>query len=180
MENLKIVRGNDFYLMVPVRRIVFANDEYGDKVRLEERVELNDCSVLAVCLIDENEHRLPLSFTVTDGDDSELTVKVRGREILCGWYGLEVKGMLGGRHWRSYERKVFKIVENNGKSYVDGDMYAGERSYQVDTMWMLYAAPSYPHLFLDPEKMTLNMVGTIENGETYLDENGKLCLRVSD
>lgn len=179
MEGLRIVRGNDFHLEVPVRKIVFTTDESGDPVRVEQRIELSDCSVIQVSLVDANECKIPLAFAVTEEDDSKLLVKVDAKYQHCGWCGLEVLGTLNGRRWRSYERKVFKIVENNGKSYVDGALYKGERSYQVDTMWVLYANTTYPNLHLDLDHMTLNQVGTVENGETYIDDSGHLCLRVT-
>ena len=37
-EALRIVAGNDFYLVVPLRRIVFGRDEYGDMVKRGERM----------------------------------------------------------------------------------------------------------------------------------------------
>ena len=178
IKDLRIVAGNDFYLKVPVRAIVFKNNEYGERVPHGERVDLDDCSMLGVNLIDECENILPLSFTVTEGDNSQLIVKVKGRRLLCGWYGLEVIYTLDGRNHRSYERKVFKIVEHNAQSYVQGSMYAGEMSYQVDTMWMLYAQESYPLFALDTDTMELVQYGTVENGRMYLDEHGKLCMEV--
>ena len=180
METLRIVRGNDFYLVAPIRRIVFTTDEYGNDVPLQERMYLNECSVLEVHLIGEDERKQPLPFTVSQDDESQLVVKVLGGNLVCGWYGLEVVGTFQGRRFRSYERKVFKAVENNGKSFASGSMYAGESSYQIDTMWMLYACPQYAHLHLDLTNMTLVQEGTVENGEMFLDENGKLCMRVRD
>ncbi len=180
MENLRIVRGNDFYLTVPIRRIFLTTDEYSNDVVLQERMYLNECSVLGVRLIGEDERGQSLPFVVSPDDESQLIVKVLGCNLECGWYGLEVTGTMGGRRFRSYERKVFKTVENNGRSFVSGSMFAGEASYQVETMWTLYSCPSYPHFRLDLTNMTLIQEGTVENGEMYLDENGKLCMRVRD
>ncbi len=180
MENLRIVRGNDFYLMIPVRRIIFTTDEYSNDVPLQERMYLSECSVLEAHLIGEDERPTPLPFTVSQDDDSQLVVKVLGANLSVGWYGIEIVGTFQGRRFRSYERKVFKVVENNAKGYASGSMYAGESSYQIDTMWMLYACPHYPHFRLNVDDMTLVQEGTVENGEMYLDDNGKLCMRVRD
>ena len=181
MESLKIVRGNDFYLMVPVRRIIFTTDEYGDEVKLGERMHLGESSTLNVCLISGDEERgVSLPYVVSEDDDSKLIVKVFGGKLQEGWYGLEVSGTYEGRRFRSFERKVFEVVENNGKSFASGSMYAGETSYQTDTMWMLYACPNYAHLYIDLKTMKLVQRGVVENGELYLDDNGKLCMRVRD
>lgn len=180
LRKLRIVGGNDFYLMVPVRRIVFRSDEYGRRLPVGERMDLPECSVLGVNLIDECERKTKLPFTIKEGDDSELIVKFKGCRLDYGWYGIEVVGTYDGRRFRSYERNVFKIVENNGKSFVCGEQYAGEASYQIDTMWTLYAQESYPFFELDPVSMKLYQHGVVENGEMYLDEDGKLCMMVSD
>lgn len=179
-ETLRVVRGNDFYLMIPLRRIFFTTDEYSQEVKLKERMYLNECSLLSVNLIGDDQEPMALQHVVSEDDESQLVVKVLGGKLTCGWYGIEVEGTYQGRRFRSYERKVFKIVENNGKGYASGSMYAGEDSYQIDTMWVLYACPSYAHLYLNLEDMTLRQVGTVENGTLYLDDNGRLCMHVVD
>lgn len=182
MESLRIVRDNDFYLMAPVRRIVFEKNEYGDEVKVGVRMHLDECSVLSVRLIygDDEQQGISLPYVISKDDESKLIVKVLGGKLQEGWYGLEVKGIYAGRHFRSYERKTFKIVENNGKSYVSGNTYAGEASYQIDTMWVLYSCPDYAHLYIDTSTMNLMQKGTVENGELYLDDAGKLCMRVNN
>ncbi len=181
MKDLKIVRGNDFCLIVPIRRILFGPvNEYGERVPVSTRIDLNDCSILSVNIVNEFEEKQPIAFSVTHGDESSLIVKIKGDRICEGWYGVEVRFTYDGRRSRSYERRVFKIVENNGKSFVDGSMYAGEMSYQVDTMWTLYAHESYPFFELDTRTMELVQHGTVENGNMYIDENGKLCMSVAD
>ena len=180
-EILRIVRGNDFYLMVPVRRVVFTKDEHNEEVKLAERMYLKECSVLSVRMIGcDQENGIDLPFTVSEDDDSKLVVKIFGTKLHEGWYGLEVTGTYQGRRFRSYERKVFKVVENNSKGFATGSMYAGESSYQIDTMWVLYACPNYAHLYIDMKSMKLMQKGVVENGELYLDDNGKLCMRVRD
>lgn len=177
-EALKIVQGNDFYLTIPVRRILFGNDEYGDETIMHERMFLNECSVLSVCLIGDDTERVQLKYTISEDDDSLIIAKVPGDKISCGWYGIEVKGTYMGRRFRSYEKRSFKIVENNAKGYATGKMCSGEGSYQVDTMWMLYACPSYAHLYINLEDMTLRQKGTVEGGKLYLNDNGRLCMSV--
>ena len=132
-KNLSIVRGNDFTLTAPVKQIVFSRDEFGRSIRGEKDVPLAGCFLLSVNLIGEDEEALPLHF---DTDGSNLIIKI-GASLECGWYGIEVKFRKGGMQYRSYEKKVFKIVENNGSSSLSGEMFEGEQSYMIDTMWCL-------------------------------------------
>lgn len=120
-------------MVVPVKNIVFERDTEGRISKSELSVPLSSCSVLNVNIVCECGNAKATTFTV---NGSNLLVKVTG-DIPCGWYGLEVTYKLAGRQYRSFERDVFKIVENNGKSFVSGEQYAGEQSYQVDTMWTL-------------------------------------------
>jgi len=150
MNRLKIVRGNDFSLTIPVRSIVF--DKEGSKViPTANAVPLDDCTLLKVNLVDELGAITPItSYSMPyDGTDGSLIVHISA-DLDCGWYGLEITYTLEGRRYRSYERKVFKIVENNGKSYVSGEQFEGEMSYQIDTMWTLYGYTS-PTFVLDGE-----------------------------
>ena len=134
-KRLRLVRGNDSYLAVPVRNIVFVRDAEGRISKSELSVALSDCSALDVNIVCECGLSKAASFTVSD---SSLIVKVAAEmDLPCGWYGLEVKYKLAGRQYRSFERDMFKIVENNGKGFVSGEQYAGEQSYQVDTMYTL-------------------------------------------
>jgi len=133
MNDLRIVRDNDFYLKVPVRSIIFFRDGTNTVVRGTHPVNLAGCSSISVNLVCSCDSNIPVSFTI---NDSELRVKCAAG-LECGWYGLEVRYEYSGRKYRSYERKVFKIVENNAKSFVSGEQYEGEQSYVVDTMWTL-------------------------------------------
>ena len=207
MEDLRIVRGNDFYLRVPVERVVFKDVQDSqsippDRTKGYEGMPLSYCSILGVNLIgDDLDKPVRLQFTINengapssatehsdteehiiehDPPQSEVVVKVKGN-LECGWYGLEVVGTYDGRDFRSYERKVFKIVENNGKSNVgNGEWYDNEPSYQIDTMYTLYAQASYPLFALDTETMCLYQYGVVENGEMGLDEYGNLIMEVNE
>lgn len=180
MRDLRIVRGNDFPLVAPVRSIVYVRDEYGNVEKSAKDVPLDRCTVLRVSISDVCDDFRAVPFVV---HGSDLVVNIPG-SLECGWYGIEVVYTLDGRNYRSYERKVFKIVENNGKSFVGGDRYieqsdGGEPSYQVETMWTLNAQGGYPMMLaIDPETMTLNQYGVFEDGEMYIDEDGELCMRI--
>ncbi len=176
MDRLKIVRGNDFYLRIPVNRILYSSSEQKDAVPTALSMPLDECTNLRVCLLCECGRSVEIVYELPDSAPGEIVAKVPGM-LKCGWYGMEISGELLGRQFRSYERKVFKIVENNGSSYVSPSVYNGESSYLIDIMWVLYACPNYPLFYIDLSDMTLRQRGTVENGEMYMDADGNLCFR---
>ena len=160
-KRLRLVRGNDSYLAVPVRNIVFVRDSEGRISKSELSVALSDCSVLDVNVVCECGLSKAASYTISG---SCLIVKVAAdMDLPIGWYGLEVKYKLSGRQYRSYERDVFKIVENNGKSFVSGEQYSGEQSYQVDTMYTLMSIIDEDDLLAISERSQVYERGTGEN-----------------
>ena len=180
MESLKIPRGNDFYLMAPVRKIVFSEDGSGRKLKTGVRINMVDFTSLSVRLHESDDVcGMPLHFTISEDDESKLIIKVPGKMLREGWYGIDIIGVFEGRNVRSSENKTFKIVERNSNSSVSGMMYEGDKSYPIDTMWMLYACPRYPHLYIDLETMKLKQKGTVENGRMYM-RDGKLYMHVDD
>lgn len=160
-KRLRLVRGNDSYLAVPVRNIVFVRDSEGRISKSELSVSLSDCSVLDVNVVCECGLSKAASYTISG---SSLIVKVAAdMDLPIGWYGLEVKYKLSGRQYRSYERDMFKIVENNGKSFVSGEQYSGEQSYQVDTMYTLMSIIDEDDLLSISERSQVYERGTGEN-----------------
>ena len=137
-KELKIVRGNDFYLNVPVREISYVKDATGKRVRVTDKIDLDDIMALMVTLVSsDGVFRKTIPFAVSRMDSSTLVVKVCSGILLEGWYGLEIIGINKGNKIRSYERKVFKIVGSNGQGEISPDVYEGEASYQIDTMYCI-------------------------------------------
>jgi len=160
-KRLRLVRGNDIYLEVPVRNIVFVRDSEGRISKSELSVSLSDCSVLDVNIVCECGLSKAASYTISG---SSLIVKIAAdMDLPIGWYGLEVKYKLSGRQYRSYECDVFKIVENNGKSFVSGEQYSDEQSYQVDTMFTLMSIIDEDDLLAISERSQVYERGTGEN-----------------
>ncbi len=172
MEGIRIVRGNDFYLMIPIRKIVFSYDKNGKEIKTGQRVNLCNCKNLSVRLFwCSEECSKPTTFYISEHDESQLIVKVCGKIIPLGWYGIEVTGIYDGSRIRSFERKVFKIVDNNGDSNVSTSIYNGEVSYPVDVMWTLHNAPSESEI----KKQDVKSIGV--NGNMYTpDKNGHVVL----
>lgn len=102
----KIVRGNDFTLRIPVKKIV-----NGEQVSFP----LSDCTDIAVHVVSKYK-RTALPYTIDKESDDVLLADVDGTALSLGTYALEVTGVLEGANWRSYEYEQFAIVDNNASS----------------------------------------------------------------
>ena len=119
----KIVRGNDFTLRVPVRKIVG-----GEK----ERFPLPACEEIEVNLVNAFRRRR-MAHTIGVEDDSLLEVRVQSTEMVLGTYALEVKGKLFGCSWRSNEYEQIMLVDNNASGNTVFEPQEGEDSVEMDT-----------------------------------------------
>lgn len=112
MDNLKeqdmkkIVRGNDFTLCIPVKKIV-----NGEQVSFP----LTDCTDIAVHVVSQYK-RTALPYTIDKESNDVLLADVDGTTLSLGTYALEVTGVSEGANWRSYEYEQFAIVDNNASS----------------------------------------------------------------
>lgn len=102
----KIVRGNDFTLRIPVKKIV-----NGEQVSFP----LTDCTDIAVHVVSQYK-RTALPYTIDKESNDVLLADVDGTTLSLGTYVLEVTGVLEGANWRSYEYEQFAIVDNNASS----------------------------------------------------------------
>ena len=119
----KIVRGNDFTLRVPVRKIVGGE---------AEKFPVPACEEVEVNLVNAFRRRR-LTHTIGVEDDSLLEVRVHSSEMALGAYALEVKGKLFGCSWRSNEYEQIMLVDNNAQGDTVFDPYEGEDSVEMDT-----------------------------------------------
>lgn len=127
MKDLRIVRGNDFFLEVSKADIVLVRDLDGsnDEV-VEQDVKLEKYTVEDVNIVSLDEERIKAVF-----EDKGDTLLIRCEDNLeCGRYGIEVVGKYESRDMRYYQRKVFKIVEDN-KSCTPCDWYNGKPLYCI-------------------------------------------------
>lgn len=119
----KIVRGNDFTMRVPVRKIV------GKTV---EKFPLPACEEIEVNLVNAFRRRR-MAHTIGVEDDSLLEVRVHSSEMALGAYALEVKGKLFGCSWRSNEYEQIMLVDNNAQGDTVFEPHEGEDSVEMDT-----------------------------------------------
>lgn len=121
----KIVRGNDFTLRIPVKKIV-----NGEQVSFP----LTDCTDIAVHVVSKYK-RTALPYTIDKESNDVLLADVDGTTLSLGTYALEVTGVLEGANWRSYEYEQFAIVDNNasGDTAFNGELIEGEDSVEMNT-----------------------------------------------
>lgn len=120
----KIVRGNDFTLRIPVKKIV-----NGEQVSFP----LTDCTDIAVHVVSKYK-RTALPYTIDKESDDVLLADVDGTALSLGTYALEVTGKLEDANWRSYEYEQFAIVDNNASSdtVFGGDTAEGDTNIEGD------------------------------------------------
>ena len=119
----KIVRGNDFTLRVPVRKIVGGE---------AEKFPLPACEEVEVNLVNAFRRRR-MAHTIGVEDDSLLEVRVQSTEMALGAYALEVRGKLFGCSWRSNEYEQIMLVDNNAQGDTVFEPQEGEDSVEMDT-----------------------------------------------
>lgn len=121
----KIVRGNDFTLRIPVRKIV-----NGEQVAFP----LPACTDIVVNIVNQY-RRVALSYTIDTAEDNIINARVEGNAVSVGTYALEVRGKIFGNDWRSKEYEQFSIVDNNasGDTAFNGELIEGEDSVEMNT-----------------------------------------------
>lgn len=120
----KIVRGNDFTLRIPVKKIV-----NGEQVSFP----LTDCTDIAVHVVSQYK-RTALPYIIDKESNDVLLADVDGTTLSLGTYALEVTGVSEGANWRSYEYEQFAIVDNNASSdtIFEGGTTEGDTNIEGD------------------------------------------------
>lgn len=121
----KIVRGNDFTLRIPVKKIV-----NGEQVAFP----LPACTDIIVNIVNQY-RRVALSYAIDTTEDNIINARVEGDAVSVGTYALEVRGRIFGNGWRSKEYEQFCIVDNNasGDTAFNGELIEGEDSVEMNT-----------------------------------------------
>ena len=121
----KIVRGNDFTLRIPVKKIV-----NGEQVAFP----LPACTDIQVNIVNQY-RRMSLAYSIDTAEDNIILARVEGDAVSVGTYALEVRGKIFGNDWRSKEYEQFCIVDNNasGDTVFNGELIEGEDSVEMNT-----------------------------------------------
>jgi hypothetical protein len=121
----KIIRGNDFTLRIPVKKIV-----NGEQVAFP----LPACTDIQVNIVNQY-RRVSLAYSIDAAQDNIINARVEGDAVSVGTYALEIRGKIFGNDWRSKEYEQFAIVDNNasGDTAFNGELIEGEDSVEMDT-----------------------------------------------
>lgn len=161
----KIVRGNDFVMRIPVRKVVGGE---------QKPFPLPACTDVAVSLVGAY-RRVRLEHEVDVADDSLLLARVEGDRIALGSYALEVKGKLFGNDWRSNEYEQITIVDRNSEADTELDgTDEGEPSVEMDTAVVIQTAAQ------DIPLATASQPGAVMVGDGLsIDGDGRLSAEVT-
>lgn len=124
----KIVKGNDFTLRIPVKKMVEGQPQ---------AFPLPACTDVVVQVCNQF-RRIPLAFTIDVKDDNVLLARVEGDKMGIGTYAIEVKGKIFGNDWRSNEYPQFAIVSKNADADTEfGETDEGDNSVEMDTAMVI-------------------------------------------
>lgn len=124
----KIVKGNDFTLRIPVKKMVEGQ---------AQAFPLPACTDVIVQVCNQFK-RIPLAFEIDVKEDNVLLARVEGDKMSLGTYAIEVKGKIFGNDWRSNEYPQFSIVANNADADTEfGETDDGDNSVEMDTAMVI-------------------------------------------
>ena len=141
---IRILRGNDFVMRIPVKKYV------NGKL---EAFPLPACTDISVRLCNSY-RRDDLSFSIDVAEDHVLWSRVEGDQLSLGAYALEVRGKIFGNDWRSNEYQQIMIVDNNASADYEFMETEGENSVDMDTAIVI----------LPPTVETIDMISDLKKG----------------
>ena len=141
---IRILRGNDFVMRIPVKKYV------NGKL---EAFPLPACTDISVRLCNSY-RRYDLSFSIDVAEDHVLWSRVEGDQLSLGAYALEVRGKIFGNDWRSNEYQQIMIVDNNASADYEFMETEGENSVDMDTAIVI----------LPPTVETIDMISDLKKG----------------
>ena len=141
---IRILRGNDFVMRIPVKKYV------NGKL---EAFPLPACTDISVRLCNSY-RRYDLSFSIDVAEDHVLWSRVEGDQLSLGAYALEVRGKIFGNDWRSNEYQQIMIVDNNASADYEFMETEGENSVDMDTAIVI----------LPPTVEAIDMISDLKKG----------------
>ena len=158
----KIVRGNDFTLRIPVKKMV--DGELVD-------FALPACTDIVVNLISLS-RRYPLEYTIDAEHDNVLLASVKSSSLPLCKMALEVKGKIFDYQWRSNEYEQIQFVDNNASGDTEfSNVDEGEQSVEVDTAIVILAPSAELSLLISQAEQTISQAEqTIAQAEQTAEE----------
>lgn len=127
-DDLRLVRGNDFGIIYPIR------PKYPDGSTVED-FDLNACTDLSILIRRDGgsaKDVMTYAESYVISGVKELTVNYDGLKMRLGSYRLDISGKFGGKDWRSYSRdEGFGIVESNEEANIPVGSFIADGVYTV-------------------------------------------------
>lgn len=145
MDIYKIVKGNSFTLHIQMQKAYISQNK-----QMLEDLDVSEISGLNIFLTDmfgvdiplfDKPTKDPYVFYKSNGSN----IKLSGNEIALtfpsyleeGIYGITVRGKYNGNDLCSIEKKLFRIVERNGKSHIPLGVVEGEQGGMYNTKYWI-------------------------------------------
>lgn len=129
MSELRIVRGNTFFIRIDV----FAKDYSGEEIQDFNLEESTDIKV-----------RARAEYKATYLDDFTISgnkIRIKWEGMPCGTYGIDVSGVFNGIKWRFFNRSVLTIVESNKEANIPESSIIDDDTYDIDGVVVILAKP---------------------------------------
>jgi len=137
MDIYKIVKGNSFTLHIQMQKAYISQNK-----QMLEDLDVAAISHLEVLLIDafgdEVAQMKVLDIDTSDNaKQNEISVSFPSCNLEEGIYGIMVRGKYNGNDLCSIEKKLFRIVERNGKSHIPLGIVEGEQGGMYNTKYWI-------------------------------------------
>lgn len=130
MSGLDIVRGNDFYISIPITDILMVRDlDCGviNTYYAEQTVQLDKYTIVEVNIVPHGGEGFSATWVMENG---LLIIECDDKKLEKGRYGIEVIGKYDSRDTRYYKKKMFRIVDES-KGCPICDYYNGKPLYNI-------------------------------------------------
>ena len=106
----KIVKGNDFEGLVPLKQFVTSGGE-----TVSGPFPLNNATDVQVRLVNENQQRYEMEWEIAPSRNDMLLLHIEG-SLQCGFWSLELTGRYEGDKIRTFIERLFEIVHSNDQA----------------------------------------------------------------
>lgn len=132
MNTFKIIKGNSFVLHIALQKIYVSKD-----TQMPKGYDISRINGLSVSLVSMFGSETPLDIndhvTTTD-NDIQVSFPSNMDE---GIYGITIKGRYSNQDFCCTEEKLFRIVQNNGRSYIPLGVVEGEIGGMFKTQYWI-------------------------------------------
>jgi len=110
MDKLKIVKGNTFETIIPVKAYKYSGGEMAD-------FDLKKCTNIKITVRTNGSSRNMEQYSILD--DNKIHIIWPANKLVIGEYFLEVSGKLNNADWRFYDKTpIFTIVNTNSEANI--------------------------------------------------------------